>query len=163
MSRPPLDPLIEAPSARPARRGGRPTKRRGAAALGLVPIFVDLSARHLRRVADLTEEVPYPVGAKVVEEGLPGEALFVILEGEAQVTRRGRSIARLRPGDVFGEISVLDGGPRTATVLARTPLLVLRLYRRDLTKLMQREPQIAARLLKELARRLRSSERAGNW
>jgi CRP-like cAMP-binding protein len=114
-------------------------------------------------VADLTEEVPYPAGARVVEEGLPGEALFVILEGEAQVTRRGRTLARLRPGDVFGEISVLDGGPRTATVVASTPLLVLRLYRRELTKLLQREPQIASRLLKELARRLRSSERAGNW
>jgi len=159
MSRPPLDPLIEASSSRPARPGGRPTKRRSAAALGLVPIFVDLSSRHLRRVGDLTEEVPYPAGAKVVEEGLPGEALFVILEGEARVTRQGRSVARLRPGDVFGEISVLDGGRRTATVVARTPLLVLRLYRRDLTKLMQKEPQIAGRLLRELARRLRRSER----
>ena len=163
MSRPPFDPMIEAPSAKPAKPGGRPTKRRSAAALGLVPIFVDLSGRHLRRVADLAEEVPYPAGAKVVEEGLPGEALFVILEGEARVTRNKKGIAKLRPGDVFGEISVLDGGPRTATVVAQTPLLLLRLFRRDLTKLMQKEPQIAARLLRELARRLRRSERGDSY
>lgn len=151
------------PSGKPARPGGRKAKHRSAVALGLVPVFSDLSSRQLRKIAEISEEVPYQQGAIVVQEGVPGEAAFIVLEGEAHVRRGKRLVARLRPGDVFGEISVLDGGPRTASVVAETPLVVLRLHRRHLMRLMQKEPQIAVRLLAEVARRLRRAERTGSY
>ena len=91
----------------------------------------------------------------VVEEGQPGEAMYVVLSGGARVTRGGRKVGTLVPGDFFGELSALDGGPRTASIVAETPMEVLRLYRHTLRRMIEDEPGLSMGLLEGLARRLR--------
>ncbi len=124
------------PSARLARhlaspgRGKRPTLgRRGVALLADVPLFAGLSRRHLRRLAGLAEEVPFGAGRTVVQNGSRGNAFYVIVEGTAKVLAgySTRTFARLGPGDFFGELALLDGGPRTASVVAETPLVTIRI------------------------------------
>jgi CRP/FNR family cyclic AMP-dependent transcriptional regulator len=130
-------------------------------ALARVPLFAGLSARHLRRLADLTEEQRYMEGASVVREGEPGDRFYVILQGEAKVVSRGgRVLNRLQPGDFFGEISVLDGGPRTASVVAETPLTMLALEHRALVRAIEQEPAVGVKLLAHTASMLRRLERS---
>ena len=134
--------------------------RRGTDALSRVPLFEDLSKRHLRRLAELMEEVSYPEGMPIVEEGEDGDSLYLVVEGEAKVMRGRRSIHRMLPGDVFGEISLLDGGPRTATVVAATPLRLLEIRRGPFRKMLRREPGITVKLLAALAKRFRRMTRS---
>ena len=142
------------PEQSPAR-----TRHRSTVALAGVPLFTGFSKRHLRRLADATDEVVYRPGEAIVEENALGETLFVILEGQAKVVRGGKVRTRLVPGDFFGEVSVLDGGPRTASVVAETPVHVLRLFRRTLMRLIADEPQVRMRLLDGIVRRIREVDR----
>ena len=99
-------------------------------------------------------------GAAVVRIDDPGDTFYVILEGEAKVVARsGRVLSRLYPGEFFGEISLLDGGPRTASVVAETPLLLSGLPRGAFQKLLMAEPAVAAKLLQHSAAMLRRIER----
>jgi CRP-like cAMP-binding protein len=126
-----------------------------------VPLFAGLAPRHLRRLADLTEQQRYMEGATVVREGEPGTTFYVILGGEAKVVGgNGRVLHRLRPGDFFGEISLLDGGPRTASVVADTDLTMLALQRPALVKVIKAEPAVGAKLLAHAASMLRRMERS---
>jgi CRP/FNR family cyclic AMP-dependent transcriptional regulator len=135
--------------------------RRERDALARVPLFAGLSARHLRRLADLTEEHRYMEGSSVVREGEPGDTFYVILEGEAKVLSGARRVLnRLQPGDFFGEISLLDGGPRTATVVADTPLTMLALPRRGFLRSIEQEPAVGVKLLAHAAGMLRRLERS---
>jgi CRP-like cAMP-binding protein len=130
-------------------------------ALAQVPLFSSLAPRHLRRLADLTEEQRYMEGARIVREGDIGDTFYVILEGEAKVkSKSGRQVNRLRPGDFFGEISVLDGGPRTASVVADTPLVMLALPRAAFLKMIQQQPEVGVKLLAYTASMLRRLERS---
>jgi len=98
--------------------------------------------------------------ASIVKEGDLGDAFYAILEGQAKaVNRQGRTVNRLLPGDFFGEIALLDGGPRTATVVAETPLVVLELRRKGFLRLLDDDPSIAAKLLEHAAAMLRRLER----
>jgi CRP/FNR family cyclic AMP-dependent transcriptional regulator len=143
------------PEQSPAR-----TRRRSTVALSGVPLFTGFSKRHLQHLADAADEVLFPAGAAIVEEGNLGETLFVLLEGQAKVVRGGKVRTRLVPGDFFGEVSVLDGGPRTASVVAETPVAALRLFRRTVLELMESEPQFALGLLEGVARRIREIDRS---
>jgi CRP-like cAMP-binding protein len=126
-----------------------------------VPLFSSLSPRYRKHLADLTEEQRFMAGAWVVEEGEIGDTFYLILEGEAKVTdRTGRTVNRLYPGVFFGEISLLDGGARTATVIAETPLTTLTLRRKDFMKLLQQEPHVAVNLLSHVAGLLRRLQRS---
>jgi CRP/FNR family cyclic AMP-dependent transcriptional regulator len=136
----------------------RHTRRRSAVALSGIPMFQTFSRRHLNHLAAETDEVSFRPGEHVVEEGLLGETLFVILEGEARVVRNGRKVATLLPGDFFGELSALDGGPRSATIIAETPLSAVRLFRRTLMGMIQREPGLTISLLQGIAHRIREIE-----
>lgn len=137
--------------------------KRARDSLAQVPLFAGLSPRHLKRIGDLTEEVRFMEGAKVVRQGDAGDTFFVILEGEAKVAGpSGRVVNRLRPGEFFGEISLLDGGPRTASVVAETPLTMLALSRSSLLRLVQREPAVGVRLLGHVAMMLRRLERSAS-
>jgi len=99
--------------------------------------------------------------ASVVQEGEIGDTFYLILEGEAKVVdRTGRTVNRLYPGNFFGEVSLLDGGARTATVIAETPLTTLTLRRKDFMKLLQLEPHVAVNLLGHVAGLLRRLERS---
>ena len=134
--------------------------RSGHVLLSEIPLFSQLSKRHLRRVGDLLEEERFHEGAPVVKEGEEGDSLYVIAEGEAKVIRGNRTVDRLLPGDFFGEVSLLDGGPRTATVQADTPLAVLMIRRRPFVRMLEQEPEIAFKILTALARRFRRIQRA---
>jgi CRP-like cAMP-binding protein len=123
--------------------------------LAAVPLFVGLSRRHLERLAAETDELGFEAGQHVVLEGEPGETLYVVLSGEAKVVRRGRTVARMYPGDVFGELSALDGGPRTASVIAVTHVDALRLFRHTLMRMLEREPALSLKLLEVIVRRIR--------
>jgi len=120
-----------------------------------VPLFDGFSKAHLRRLAAEADAVEFQPGRAIVEEGQAGEAMFVILSGTARVVRAGRKVASLIPGDFFGELSALDGGPRTASVVSDTPMEVLRVYRHTLRKMIEEEPALAMGLLEGVARRLR--------
>lgn len=134
--------------------------RGGPEALADVPLFSGLSKRHLRHIAKLMEEQSFQKGAKLAEEGESGDSFHVIVEGEAKVTRGGRLINRLIPGDFFGEVALIDGGPRTATVTAETPVTTLVLDRNEFRRMLEEDPSIVVKMLEELARRLRQNERA---
>jgi CRP-like cAMP-binding protein len=134
--------------------------RGGPEALADVPLFAGLSKRHLRHIAGLTEEETFPEGATVAEEGKPGETFHVMLEGEAKVLRGGRRINRLLPGDFFGEIALIDAGPRTASVIAETPITTLTISRKRFQRMLEEDPSIVVAMLEELAKRLRNNERS---
>lgn len=129
--------------------------RRSVAALSAVPLFDGFSKRHLRRLAAETDAVEFEPGRAIVEEGQAGEAMFVVLSGTARVVRGDRKVGALIPGDFFGELSALDGGLRTASVVSVTPMEVLRLYRHTLRRMVEQEPALAMGLLEGLGRRLR--------
>jgi CRP/FNR family transcriptional regulator, cyclic AMP receptor protein len=132
--------------------------RHGVALLETMPLFAGLSRHHLRRIAGLAEQVRFGAGRTVVQNGSRGTAFYVIVEGEASVTAgySNRAFARLGPGDFFGELALLDGGPRTASVVAKTPLVTIRIARREFRTLLKNEPDVALKILEELSRRLRT-------
>jgi CRP/FNR family transcriptional regulator, cyclic AMP receptor protein len=138
----------------------RRTRRQSATALAGVPMFTGFGARHMNRLAEESDELVFEPGQAIVQEGEPGEALFVVMAGQAKVVRKKRTVAHLLPGDFFGELSALDGGPRTASVVAETPVRVLRLFRHTLMKMIQDEPQVAMKLLDGIVRRIRQVSRA---
>lgn len=130
--------------------------KRAREALARVPLFANLSPRYLRRVAELCEEQRYMDGATIVRAGDIGDTFYTILQGQAKVVSpKGRVLNRLYPGDFFGEISLLDGGPRTASVVAETPMVMLGLPRADFQSLLAAEPAAAVKLLQHSAGMLR--------
>lgn len=143
------------PSRRWLPSGAHPTIRRSVTALGTIPLFDGLAKRHLRQLADEADVVRFRPGRPIVEEGEGGEAMYVMLTGTASVIRGRRTVASLIPGDFFGELSALDGEPRSASILADTPVEVLRLFRHTLRDLLRSEPALVVRMLEGLARRLR--------
>jgi CRP/FNR family cyclic AMP-dependent transcriptional regulator len=134
--------------------------RGGPETLADVPLFAGLAKRHLRHIAGLTEEESFSEGATLAAEGKPGETFHIMMEGEARVTRGGRRINRLLPGDFFGEIALIDGGPRTASVVAETPVTTLTIGRKRFMKMLEEDPSVVVAMLEELAKRLRNNERS---
>jgi len=126
-----------------------------------VPLFQDLSRREIRRIVEAGRELEFPPGRMMVQEGSVASDFYLILSGRATVSRNLRKVRSLRSGDFFGEISVLDGGPRSATVVAETRVLVFRLDRPAFLRLLRTEGSISRKLLQGMAARLRSAERAG--
>ena len=128
--------------------------------LAQVPLFADLAPRYLKRLGDRMEEQRFMEGARVVKFGDVGDTFYVILEGEAKVLAPdGRAVNRLRPGEFFGEISLLDGQPRTASVVAETPMRMLALSRPAFRQLIEHEPSVSVAMLKHVASMLRRLER----
>ena len=148
-----------APAGRPVTGRARRNRRETAAVLAGVPLFAGLSKRHVARLAADTVQEVFEPGRTVVAEGMLGEAMFVVLGGTARVTRRGKRVGAVLPGDFFGELSAIDGGPRSASVVAVTPLRVLRLFRRTLMSLIDDEPQVTLKLLDGIVRRVRQIQR----
>jgi CRP/FNR family cyclic AMP-dependent transcriptional regulator len=124
-------------------------------ALAGVPLFSEVPMRRLRAILKLMGEYEYQNGQTILKEARQGEVLFLLLEGSARVVRGGRTVAKLSPGDFFGEIAVLDRRPRTASVVATSPVRCMTLHRDDLREVVAREPEIAWSLLQGLAGRLR--------
>jgi CRP-like cAMP-binding protein len=124
-----------------------------------VPLFQGLSARELREILRAGTEVEFREGTTIVSEGLAATDFYLLLDGEAEVLVRGRRRRTLHPGDYFGEISVMDGGPRSATVTAKTRVLALRLNRPSFLRLLDREGSIGRKILLVMSERLRAAER----
>ena len=124
-----------------------------------VPIFSELSQKELREIARAGKEVSHRQGAVLAREGDPGVGFFLITDGTAGVSVRGNPRRKLGPGDFFGEISLLDQGPRTATVTAETPISMLALTQWVFKRLIEQNPSIASKMLKVMAQRLRSSSK----
>ncbi len=127
-----------------------------AAKLGKVPIFSECTKRELSVMARAAKEVSHPAGTVIAREGERGIGLFLILEGSCRVSIGGRTKAKLVPGDFFGEIALLDGGPRTATVTATTPVRLVGVTGWVFRGLLMEHPSIAVKTLEAVAGRLRS-------
>lgn len=126
------------------------------AKIGGVPLFSACSKRELALIARSAKEVSHRAGTMIAREGERGIGLFVILEGECEVTIGGKRKAKLGPGDFFGEVALLDGGPRTATVTSLTPVKLVGLTGWVFRGLLMEHPSIALKTLEALAGRLRS-------
>jgi len=120
-----------------------------------MPLFSTLSRRQLVHVSAVTAREELPAGTILTREGASGGIAYVIATGRAEVVRSGRRIALLGPGDVVGELSLIDGRPRSATVRAATELEVLEIDTRDLTRLLHATPALRRKLLEVLAGRIR--------
>jgi CRP/FNR family transcriptional regulator, cyclic AMP receptor protein len=126
--------------------------------LGNVRLFSPCSKRELARIASLVDEVEAPKGKVLVRQGDTGQECFVVAEGKAKATIRGKGTAVLGPGSFFGEMSLLDHGPRSATVTAETDMRLLVLGSRQFSALINEVPPVAVRIMRGLAERLRSAE-----
>lgn len=119
-----------------------------------IPLFAGCSRAELQAVAQVADEVRLPAGRVLMRQGTPGRELIVLLEGEATVERDGTTIAVRRGGDFLGELALVTGRPRTATVTATTDLQALVLDRLNFDRLLRDVPTIAAKVLKAIAERL---------
>lgn len=127
--------------------------------LGRVQLFQGLSRKDLIAVLRTAGEVDHAAGREVLREGAEGVGFHLILSGTATVMQRGRTLRTLGPGDSFGDIAVIDGGPRSATVRADEPLRTLSLTAWHFKAVLVEHPTIAYKLLLELCRRLRDAEK----
>lgn len=126
--------------------------------LRAVPLFKGLSDRELTAVVRVAKEVEHDDGHQIVAEGEFGIGFHLILSGEARVSQRGKELSVLKPGQYFGEIALLDGQGRSATVTAVGPVRTLTIVVWGLEPILREHPTMAIALLKELCSRLRGVE-----
>ena len=119
-----------------------------------VPLFAGCSKGELGKIASIADEVDLPEGKTLIREGAVGREFFVLLEGRAGISRKGRSVDTAEKGDFFGEVALVSDAPRNATVTALTPLRVLVITDRDFRHLLKDSPSIQLKVLQALAQRL---------
>ena len=119
-----------------------------------VPLFERCSRRELAEIASLADEIELPTGRKLTTEGARGKEFVVIVQGAAEVRRRGRKINDLRTGDFLGEIALITGEPRTATVTTTKPSRVLVITAQSFRMLLRDVPSLQLKLLDALAERV---------
>jgi len=119
-----------------------------------VPLFANCSKHELEEIAHIADEIDLNEGKEMTREGSRGREFFVLLEGDADVTKDGRSINKLGAGDFFGEIALVSDTPRTATVTATSPVRALVITDRSFRRLLDESPEIQRKVLVELAERL---------
>ena len=121
-------------------------------------LFSGCTQHELRKIDKALTEVTVPAGTLLVEEGQAGLLFFIVVRGRASVRRGQRTVASLGPGDFFGELSLLDRRPRSASVVGDTEMTLLVLRQHQFQKLLRETPSISLRLLKSMTQRLRNSE-----
>lgn len=126
------------------------------------PLFEGLSKKELRELARLTDDLQLEAGRVLCREGAIGREFFVIVEGEAEVTRAGRHVATRGGGDFFGEIALINDTRRTATVTARTPIRCFVLTGRDFRRVLDENPAVERKVLRALAERVLSADEAAS-
>ena len=134
---------------------GRSSKDQMADVIRSVPLFAECSKKELSLLAGIAEERDAAAGDVIVREGESGIGLEIILEGQVRVEIGGETRRHLGPGAFFGEIALLDGGPRSATVVAETEVRLLAVPAWSFNATIKSEPSIAVTMLREVARRLR--------
>jgi len=127
--------------------------------LSQVQLFSSCSKRDLGRIAALTTEIEVPEGRVLMRQGEPGRECFVIEDGRAKATIRGRKSTVMKPGDCFGEMALLHAAPRAATVTAQTPMQLLVLTSREFSTVIEDVPGVGRKVLAAMAERLRDAER----
>lgn len=130
-----------------------------AQALRHVPLLADLDRRHLEEVANRCDEVKSEPGEVLVRQGETGRELILVLEGSVRVERDGRPVAHLGSGEFVGEMALLDGEPRSATVVTETPSTLLLIESRSFWPLLEANPAMQKKLLVSLAGRMRELQR----
>ena len=138
------------------------TKKEKLEKLAAVPLFSDLSKRTLNRILDNSKETTHVAGQTVVTQGHEGAGFHMILSGRAKVVRGGRKVAMLGPGEYFGEMALLDGGRRTATVIAETDLVTLYIAQWGFKPLVRDNPQMAWKIVVHLTKRLREEQKGSD-
>ena len=136
------------------------TTKQLTAVLGAVPLFEGLTKKQLRKVTDLADVGRFMAGARLVKQGDIGDSFYVVLTGQAKVVVSGRTVNRLLPGEHFGEISLLDGKPRTASVVAETEMTLVIITQKDFLGLLAKDPEITLSLLEGMARTVRRLDRS---
>jgi CRP/FNR family transcriptional regulator, cyclic AMP receptor protein len=126
--------------------------------LAEVPLFQGLSKQQLRRISSLMTSIDRPAGEVLTREGELGSEFIIVLEGEVEVRQTDRVIATRHPGDYVGEIALLDERPRTASVVATTPVSVEVLNRREFLSLLAEAPELSEQIMATMARRLAELE-----
>jgi CRP-like cAMP-binding protein len=120
------------------------------------PLFQGIDERGLAGLAEVATAVDFPAGHVIARQGEIGTGFFVIADGLVRVVRDGEVVARLGPGEFFGELSVLDRMPRNATVAAETPTTCLALASWDFEKVLMDQPALTLHILRGVAARLRA-------
>jgi len=131
------------------------TSDRRADLLASTPLFADVDTAGLAMIAERVIEVEFETGRIIARQGDIGTGFFVIGSGAVRVVRDGHEVAHLGPGEFFGELSVLDGRPRTAQVIADAPTTCLALATWEFEAVVMAEPAVALAVLRVLAGRLR--------
>jgi signal-transduction protein with cAMP-binding, CBS, and nucleotidyltransferase domain len=128
-------------------RGLRRTPRVEAGeATATIPLFEGLSKHERRLASRLSTPIAVPAGSMLTQQGAPGSEFFILLEGEVEVFQGGRVVATRGPGSPLGETALLESGPRTATLLAKTPVSTLVSDRREFDQLLFEVPKVSERL-----------------
>lgn len=124
-----------------------------------IPLFQSFSQKDLEKVAKAGDEVAMPAGSLIVDQGQMGREAFVVLDGTVTVKRNGKKVANAGPGTIVGELSLLDHGPRTATVTAETDVTLLVLSQRTFLAVVDDVPALSHKLLSSLASKIRELDR----
>jgi CRP-like cAMP-binding protein len=124
------------------------------AALARIPLFAGLSKKEIRHVSSLATGIPLAEGKELTHQGGQGREFLVVVKGTVDVIIDGETIATCGPGDFFGEIALLEGGERVATVVARTDVFVEVINRAEFSTLLASHPQISEKIRDAKARRL---------
>jgi CRP/FNR family cyclic AMP-dependent transcriptional regulator len=127
------------------------------ALIAACPLFRGLDAGGMAAVAQAAVEVEFPADRTIARQGEIGTGLFIVAEGAVRVVRDGEIVARLGAGEFFGELSVIDGGPRIASVIADRPTTCLALATWDAERVLREQPGVALAVLRVLAARLREA------
>ena len=126
--------------------------------LARVPLFARIPKRELEFVASRVDEISLKPGQTLIREGQATESFFILESGHVQVTRAGKAAARLGPGDFFGEIGMLDGGPATATVVTEDPVEAMVLSHAQFRDAIKGNDSLAIQVIAAMAQRLRANE-----
>ncbi|MEM9201153.1 MAG: cyclic nucleotide-binding domain-containing protein [Actinomycetota bacterium] len=126
--------------------------------LSKIELFSELTAKEIKKVASYMTTMDVRAGRDLTVQGTVGREFMIIADGEASVRRNGRLIATLGPGDFFGELAVIAGVPRTATVSAETAMVVETLNRREFSSLLDESPKLARKILIGAVKRLHELE-----
>ena len=136
------------------------SKKQHLESLSKVALFSACSKKELEKVARAADEVTMTAGTIIIEQGQTGREAFVIVDGEVTVKRNNRKVATLAPGSIVGEMSLLDDGPRTATVECDTKCTLLVIDQRRFRGVVEEIPSITHKVLGSLASRIRELDRA---
>jgi len=136
----------------------RTSKAKQIELLGNVSLFSECSKKELGEVASMMEERRVESGTELTREGEDGDEFYVVAEGLADALIGGKKVGSIKPGSFFGEMALLDQGPRVATVTAKLPTRVLVLDAKGFARVVRDSPSVALKVMKTLAERLRALE-----